>query len=572
MLDRQQLKYTLQRFRAFRVLSLAVSRLRARTTGLPHWKALLREPLADRPRADIQNAGERQDVLIATGAGGHLPSATLESLLGTALSRRGAGVSFLLCDGCLPACMMCEINWYQDLERFAREGPRDRCKTCHEPAAGMLAGLALPTLGLSRFLSPADREDAISRSRDIAFGDIPRYEECGISVGEHAMAGALRFFARGSLEADVRSEAVVRRYFAAALLTARAAVKLFGENRYSVVVLNHGIYVPQGIFVDAARASGVRVVTWHPAYRKQCFIFNHGETYHHGLMTEPTSRWEDAAWNDDLRDRTLAYLASRWHGASDWIRFHRDPVTDMPSILKATGIDLSRPVVGLLTNVVWDAQLHYPANAFPDMLTWLFDTVEWFADHPELQLVIRIHPAEVTGTIPSRQPVADELRKQFGVLPPNIVLVLPESRLSTYALMSLCNAVLIYGTKTGVELAATGIPVVVAGEAWVRGKGITRDASSREEYLRILNALPFERRLPDDEIDRARRYAFHFFFRRMIPVRAVTATRGWPPYRVSVSDITELDRGACAGLDVICDGILDGSPFEYPAELDAASQ
>ena len=30
-----------------------------------------------------------------------------------------------------------------------------------------------------------------------------------------------------------------------------------------------------------------------------------------------------------------------------------------------------KPVIGLLTNVFWDAQLHYRANAFKDMLDWI---------------------------------------------------------------------------------------------------------------------------------------------------------------------------------------------------------
>ena len=50
--------------------------------------------------------------------------------------------------------------------------------------------------------------------------------------------------------------------------------------------------------------------------------------------------------------------------------------------------------------------------------------------------------------------------------------------MSTYALMSLCNAAIIYGTKMGVELTSVGLPVIVAGEAWIRNKGLTHDASS----------------------------------------------------------------------------------------------
>ena len=67
-------------------------------------------------------------------------------------------------------------------------------------------------------------------------------------------------------------------------------------------------------------------------------------------------------------------------------------------------------MIGLLTNVSWDAQLHYPANAFPNMLEWLVRTCEYFATRPDLQLLIRVHPAEISGFPPSRQPMLGELR------------------------------------------------------------------------------------------------------------------------------------------------------------------
>ena len=61
-----------------------------------------------------------------------------------------------------------------------------------------------------------------------------------------------------------------------------------------------------------------------------------------------------------------------------------------------------------------------------------------------------------------------ELRAAFPQLPKNVFIIPPESKLSTYAAMFACDSVLIYGTKAGVELTSFGVPVVVAGEAWIR--------------------------------------------------------------------------------------------------------
>lgn len=565
-IDMRGIKYRLQQYRWYRPLHLAYTGWRAYHRGLPGWAVLLNKSRSSWQAALHNVLDDSARILIATGTGGHLPSLTLESLLGVALSLRGAAVDFLLCDGALPACMMCEINWYFDVSDFARQGPTDRCQYCHGPAAHMLDDAGFHHLGLSTQLTEEERKAARHLATMVRYKDISAYSIEGVQIGEHAMAGALRFFARGDLDAGAAAESVLRRYFEAALLTYYATRSLLAKGRYKVVVLNHGIYVPQGVIAETARCLGVRVVTWHPAYRRQCFIFSHEETYHHGLLTEPTATWKEMSWGSRQEQEIEDYLKSRWVGTQDWVRFHSDPEFDVEAIQRETGVDFSCPTVGLLTNVIWDAQLHYTANAFPGMLDWLLKTIAYFENRPELQLLIRIHPAEITGTLPSRQPAMDEIRHAFPRLPVNVFIILPESRLSTYVAMSHCNAVIIYGTKTGVELAATGVPVIVAGEAWVRGKGVTLDASSEADYFRLLDTLPLRARLDNSTRERALKYAYHFFFRRMIPLECVEERKGWPPFGIAIRGLPDLSPGSSVGLDVVCQGILVGTPFIYPAE------
>jgi len=557
-----------RQWRIVRPFRVAIRYWRVRNGGLPDWPTLLGgsavPPFPIIKSTSAQPPGKR--ILIATGTAGHLPSITVESYLGMALRERAADVEFLLCDKALPACMMCEINWYSDVAAFARSGPRDQCGVCHDPSADMLTAAGLRHIGLSSALTTADLQEADNLATRFNEKEIRECRIDDVAVGEHALAGALRFFARGELPNVAVADAVLRRYFKAALLSLRACQSLFRSGRYDVVVLNHGIYVPQGVIAETARREGVRVVTWHPAYRRGCFIFNHHETYHHGLMTEPVSAWEDMLWGEPQQQRIADYLRSRWIGREDWVRFHHDPIFDVTEIERDIGIDLSRPTVGLLTNVVWDAQLHYPANAFVNMLDWLLKTIAYFAGRDDLQLLIRVHPAERSGTLPSLQPVLEEIRKAFPDLPKNVFIIPSESRLSTYVAMSGCNAVIIYGTKTGVELTASGKPVIVAGESWIRGKGVTQDANSEDEYFAFLNALPLPAGLAPAMQERAIKYAFHFFFRRMIPLKGFVQSAGWPPFKIAISGIDDLKPGACKGLDLVCAGILNGSSFVYPAE------
>lgn len=537
---------------------------RKQVDAYPDWASILeRDPELWSSARRKAESGPK--VLIASGVGGLPTVAIMDSLLSVAMTLRGADVHVLLCDSFLPACLMCEKG-LTSVREFERHGPSKYfCGTCADISVNTLSKLGITLHRYSENVTTEELARADALSRSVPAGEIETYVLDGIPIGEHVRAGALRFFARGSLEGLAGGEQVLRRYFKAAILTVYALRRLLAANDFGSVCCINAIYVPQGIVAEVARNQGTRVVAWNVAYRKRSFIFSHTDTYHHTLMNEPAASWDSIPWTPEIESETVKYLESRRRGGRDWIVFQSQKSSDKVNG-NLPGFDPSRPTVGLLTNVIWDAQLHYPANVFPTMVEWLLKTIEYFKTRPDLQLVIRVHPAEVSGDIPSRQPVMKEIAKAFPTLPPNVLVVPPDSHLSTYTLMEACNAVLIYGTKTGVELTSRGIPVIVAGEAWIRGKGVTIDARTTEHYFEILDSLPFKERMTREMIERARKYAFHFFFRRMIPVTQVVPTGGEPQFRVGVERLGELMPGRSPGLDIICDGIMHGGEFVYPAE------
>jgi len=534
----------------------------ARTTGHQDFASFV-APASEAWTQALAAARSGPRVLIATNSGGHFALSAVDRLLAVALTVRGGNVTTVLCDGVLSACQVCELNMLPDVARFARHGPaRLMCSYCHPPAAARLDALKLPLTTLGDHLTDADRSAAWEWAQRIPAGQIRTATWEAMGAGEHAYAGALRYFARGTLEGVPYAEPILRRYLVASIETAMAYQRMIEVLRPDVVVVHHGIYTPQGIVAEVARARGVRVVTWNPAYRRHCFIFSHDDTYHHTLMNEPVERWAEYPLDARQRADIVAYLRSRRDGDEDWIRFHKDPDYKASADLGGLGIDSSKPYWVAFTNVFWDAQLHYPANAFADQREWLIETVRWFAQRPELQLVIRVHPAELSGSPPSRELAVDIIRETFSALPPNVVVIPPDSAVSSYVLAERANAALIYGTKMGVELAAAGLPVIVAGEAWVRNKGVTFDASSKTEYFAMLSSLPFRKSVDADRRERALAYAYHFFFRRMIPLAFVQPEPGARRFTVALDSLRGLMPGADPGLDVVCQGILRGTPFE----------
>jgi hypothetical protein len=61
-------------------------------------------------------------------------------------------------------------------------------------------------------------------------------------------------------------------------------------------------------------------------------------------------------------------------------------------------------------------------------------------------------------------------------------------------------------------------------------------------------------------------YAYHFFFRRMIPVRFMEPHEGKTPYRINFERLDDLLPEQDLGTDVICNAIMNATDFIYPEE------
>jgi hypothetical protein len=177
----------------------------------------------------------------------------------------------------------------------------------------------------------------------------------------------------------------------------------------------------------------------------------------------------------------------------------------------ALGLD-ERPVVLLAANVIGDS-LTLGRQVFTGSMTeWLHGTVSDFTSRGDAQLIVRIHPGERYTRGPS---VAEVVHQIAPELPPHIHLVAADDPINTYDLIEIADVGLVYTTTVGMEMAMSGVPVLVIGQTHYRGKGFTLDPDSWESYHDLLDKAltgdPFAR-LSRQQVEQSWNYAYRFFF------------------------------------------------------------
>jgi hypothetical protein len=448
-------------------------------------------------------------ILIATSMTGYIHGSSMDRVLALALTEKGHQVAFLLCDSDLEACQIIKFSSYKP-EQLMKSVNTPRCSSCAPHIDKLFAPLGLPIFNFKsdRSQEPKQKENFLNMS----FEELKAFQIGSVKIGMHAWAGAVRYFASTQFAGEPDAKEILIRFLVSGIRLHDSTSNVINEFKPDTLIAHHGIYIPQGVVSEVARENQVSLMTWTSSYRKGTFIFSPDETYHYSMVTEPTSNWEELELTKKQLSVLDKYMNSRWRGDNDWIKFSDSKVDQSVSKKRKSDFFLA------LTSVTWDAELHYESRAFSSMRDWLAKTVEYFTENPTLQLIIRVHPAEVTSPNKSRESMFDYVNSLKINLPPNIELIAATDKTSTYELIEKSRAVIVYNTKTGIEAAYRNKPVIIAGESWLRGKGIGWDVTNTAHYFETLNLFKDRPTMTFDQLKRAERYAFHFFFRRMIRI------------------------------------------------------
>ncbi len=298
------------------------------------------------------------------------------------------------------------------------------------------------------------------------------------------------------------------------MVAAQAAYALLRKERPQVVILPNGTILEFGALYQVARYLYIPTVTYEfGEQRNRIWLAQNAE-----VMRQSTDQlWAQRKF-DPLTDKQLdqirKLIEARQH-AKLWENFARRwqgvPSEGGEKVRSELGLD-HRPIVLLATNVIGDS-LTLGRQVFSESMTeWLARTVRFFAEHPEVQFVARIHPGELVTKGPS---VADVVQRAIPEIPTHIHLVPADAKINTYDLVEIADLGLVYTTTVGMEMVMSGIPVIAAGNTHYRGKGFTLDPQTWDEYFELLTKVlpdPEQNRPSQHQVEQAWNYAYRFFF------------------------------------------------------------
>jgi len=244
-----------------------------------------------------------------------------------------------------------------------------------------------------------------------------------------------------------------------------------------------------------------------------------------------------------------------------------DPVLEArPSAIR-TQLDLSpdRRLFVLFTNVSWDLFVAERDFAFDGQMKWLAATFDFIRRHPELDLVVRAHPAEIVPKFQTRGRIVQRIEERLGPVPSNVRLIGPESTISSDTLRSMASVNLVYCSSVGMEAVIAGQPVLICGNPYYARKGFTINVDSPSEYDRLLEDIAAGKPLipPPHSSELARRFLYLFKFR--YGIRMGLTSDDNRATALKIRDLRELEPGMSFPVDTACDGILHRDEILLPA-------
>jgi len=467
-------------------------------------------------------------------------------LVAKSLQLRGADVKVILCDSRLPGCEV----------RSIRNINSDPCMNCRVNAKSLVPTYGLETVTLKDLIDDDILNQCEPIAAEVSQNYPVKYVFKGVNIIPMTNDSVTRYYYGAVPYASANELKLVRkRFLLSAMIGVEAALKIEAEWSPTIVFSNLNVYADWSPYhlIQKGLNKSVSTISITP-FNYHSVILNVAELYE---TQSRYKRWMDARSGTVLSDWERKILSSqmkeRTSGSLEAFKSYGffNPTAQLTTFLT---IDKKKRNIFLFSNIYWDVGVSDSARLFPDVITWVLDTIHLLSDSNDVCLYIKPHPAEVYDSSSSLKGVKNFIAERFPILPPNVIIIEPEWKVNTYELFPYIDVGVVYNGTLGLEMMLAGIPTVVTGKAPYSEIGIANEPIDIGHYRDVLlgNANLM---MPHKNITEL--FAYFYFSKTCIPWDITRRAYSDDFSGFTFSSLDDIQPGRHEMLDHICNCILD---------------
>jgi hypothetical protein len=251
--------------------------------------------------------------------------------------------------------------------------------------------------------------------------------------------------------------------------------------RYDAIFVPGGVWGSSGIWVEHARAAGVRVASYDSGGYGNLLLAVNGIACQlqdipraFSLLKTHAASAEERAF---IVESTLAEIGRRRSGVDKFGSQMRDT-------LASDGRFAGAVLVAL--NSSWDSAALGLHEVFESNTQWIVETTKYLLENTPAPVVVRQHPVERLDIARTSDDYRSLLTGHFGNHP-RLHFIAADEPVNSYDLLEQVAAVVVHTSTIGTEAAAYGKAVVTASDSYYSDLGFVRKATSLAQYRQYLS-------------------------------------------------------------------------------------
>jgi hypothetical protein len=473
-----------------------------------------------------------------------------------ALRMRGCSVTYLACDGAFSDC-----DLLQAANGAPATKPANACLFCQARVASRLAGWEMPFRWLGQWLMTSDRQEAANWVNSLSPREYLNADFKTWPVGTWVKSSVHKHLRQNVLNLeDAATASLYASYLYSGLLASIALDRIFTEEKPDAQLLFNGRMGVTRAALEIGKRHGIRTFCEERAYAPgRLMLFENSNCLNFDGLKSLWQMWRDTPLSAEESVHLSDFLLGRWLGRDADISVFSAPLGSTPDVIKALGLDSEKPTWVLFTSSLDEAvEIDTTKDVFESQYAWIEATIEFVLAHPNVQLVIRVHPnAGGKKSLGRNDQDLNYFAGLDGRMPPNAKVVPSTSNISSYDIAMAADLGLIWRSTIGLEMCAMGRPVARVSTGQIEYAEFIGAPPSKSGYLEFLRGHVDRRANVNEQLAAyAWRFAYVFYFRWSFYFPLVKHPR-WYVGEMAYDSLEALSPGRDQTIDHICDAIRD---------------